>query len=186
MWGAFFLLDSPECNTVYLLKKSSCAIKRTIMSRFVVVNAILLALFGAFLLGTSSNGIRLAHMNTKDIEKSPNYVAMSALMEVTINPVVYMLGMILFIIANAVMFSKQNGVTMTKARYGWGALCLCLLAFVTLMVPALMVPLMNYLGTTVKEVKDLGTGFQVLVIARLLISALFVLAGGMAIKSNNP
>ena len=120
------------------------------MSRFVVVNAILLALFGAFMIGTSSNGIRLAYMSAKDMEESTNYVTMSALMEVTINPVVFMLGMILFILVNA---SKQNGVAMNKARYGWGALCLCLLAFVTLMVPALMVPLMDYLGTTVKGSK---------------------------------
>ena len=153
------------------------------MKQFVVINAILLTLVGAYLLGTSANGLNLAFMSTKDMKKNPNYLAKSALMEVSINPVIFLFGLILILAANAAMFANNHGPDMTKSRYVWGGLCLCALAFIAMMLPALMVPLMNYMNTTVKEVEDLGYTFQVLVVVRFVLAVFFILAGAMAIRN---
>ena len=153
------------------------------MKRFVVINAILLTLVGAYLLGTSANGLNLAFMSTKTLTQIPNYVARSALMEVSINPVIFLFGLILILAANAAMFANNHGPDMTKSRYVWGGLCLCALAFIAMIMPALMVPLMNYMNTTVKEVEDLGYTFQVLVVVRFVLAVFFILAGAMAIRN---
>ena len=81
------------------------------------------------------------------------------------------------------MFANNHGPDMTKSRYVWGGLCLCALAFIAMMMPALMVPLMNYMNTTVKEVEDLGYTFQVLVVVRFVLALFFILAGAMAIRN---
>ena len=153
------------------------------MTRFIVINAILLTLVGAYLLGTSANGLNLAFMSTKTLTQIPNYVARSALMEVSINPVIFLFGLILILAANAAMFANNHGPDMTKSRYVWGGLCLCALAFIAMIMPALMVPLMNYMNTTVKEVEDLGYAFQVLVVVRFILAVFFILAGAMAIRN---
>ena len=153
------------------------------MTRFIVINAILLTLVGAYLLGTSANGLNLAFMSTKALTQNPNYVAKSALLEISINPVIFLFGLILILAANAAMFANNNGPDMTKSRYVWGGLCLCALAFIAMIMPALMVPLMNYMNTTVKEVEDLGYAFQVLVVVRFVLAVFFILAGAMAIRN---
>lgn len=153
------------------------------MTRFVVINAILLTLVGAYLLAACGNAVNLAFMSTKDMEKNPNYLARSALMEVSINPVLFLFGLILLLAANAAMFANNHGPEMTKSRYVWGGLCLCAIAFIAMMMPVLMVPLLNYMDTTVKEVKELGYSFQVLVVIRFVLALFFILAGAMAIRN---
>jgi len=153
------------------------------MSSFVVANAILIAFVAAYLIGMSANGLRLGFLTIDELEKTPNYTTTSALLELTLNPVVCLLGLICLVITNAVLFSKGRGIELTKAKYGWGGLMLCILAFVAAMVPALMVPLVDYMNSSTKEFKEMGYGFRALVVIRLLLAVLFLVAGIMVLKS---
>ena len=153
------------------------------MSTFIVANAVLLAIVAAYLLGMSVNGIRLGFITLEDLDKAPEYAATSALLELTLNPVVCLLALICFVITNAVIFSRGKGIILTKAKYGWGGLALCILAFVAAMVSALMVPLIDYMDSSAQEFKGMGYGFRALVVIRLLLVIMLLVSAIMVLKT---
>lgn len=150
----------------------------------VVANATVFVTLALFLLGLCANSIHLAFMSKANMEDKPQYVMSSSITELTLAPVVIMLGLIILVIINAVLSSKQKGLRAPPgAKYGWGGLAVCALAFITAMVPAIMVPLMDYMNTTLQEFSEMGTAFQVMVCVRAAVAVLFVVAGIMVLKN---
>lgn len=151
---------------------------------FKVVNIVLLVLIALVVLGTSANGLHLAFMSPDRMMDDPGYVASSAIMEVSVDPVLYLVGVFVLILANAMIFSKGNGPQMTKKMYGWGGLALCTLVVIAMLMPALTVPLLDYMDMTKAKVEALGHGFRAIMIIRAVLGVLFVIAGSMAIRSS--
>lgn len=149
------------------------------MSSFHAANYTLVVLLALFLLWMSTTGVAMAFNNVKEKLAKSGYFTVAMLMEISANPVIILVGMVLLVITNAVIFSKGKGRAMTKSSYGWGALALVSLAVVAAMMSAIMTPLIDYMNTDVKELKTLGRVFQSMTVARLVVSCLFIVAACM-------
>ena len=150
-------------------------------NRFVVINAVLLALLVGYALAESVTMSRMVFTKLRDLD--PNSTFLTTIWDISINPTFLALMLMLFVVANVTMIHRGWGPSDWSTSRMWGVgLALSMICFLIMTSSVIVSPMIDYMSTTVKEVEVLAKVLKGLMIVRFLAVVLILVGGILTLK----